>query len=228
VTLAPHRPRIPTPARRANSARRGGGPGVVPVAGVEPMCHSPGSWDHPSPRTWDQGDASDRVGDRTNWSLASSPLPSALLAGVDGPLLEGAVGGRVGVLDGGLEARPVGLALDDEVVGRVLEAVDGALGEEGVRASNRTPYVPRLAMTSIQAPHLRRSTPLQSVPVTCSIRLQENHRQGSFDHRPPRADPLARPPPGPATATNAAPRLVWFPRTASSGASRRAAAPFGG
>src|SRR3984885_1161544 len=36
------------------------------------------------------------------------------------------------LVDGGLEASAVGLAVDDEVVGVVLESVDGALRQQGV------------------------------------------------------------------------------------------------
>jgi len=72
-------------------------------------------------------------------------------------------GGRVVVVDLGLEPGSVGLALDDEVVGGVDEAVDGALGLEQVvesprsasRPSKRLPF--GLMVRELQEPAARRT-----------------------------------------------------------------------
>ena len=53
-------------------------------------------------------------------------------AGVDRDLLDRSRRRRWELVDVGLEPRSVGLAVDDEVEGVVLEAIDGALGQERV------------------------------------------------------------------------------------------------
>ncbi len=61
-----------------------------------------------------------------------------LLARMDRLLLDRPVWRRAGLVDGGLETRPVGLALEDEVVRCVLEAVDGVSPEPVTSTSTRT------------------------------------------------------------------------------------------
>jgi hypothetical protein len=55
------------------------------------------------------------------------------------------IGRRRGRVDGGLEARAIRLAFDDEVVGGVLEAIDRALREEHVRGDEE-PDVARVSL----------------------------------------------------------------------------------
>src|SRR5579862_3571952 len=61
----------------------------------------------------------------SGWKWSAARLRAALL------LRDGRVGGGVAV-DLRLEAGPIRLALDDEVVGGIHEAIDGALGEQDV------------------------------------------------------------------------------------------------
>src|SRR3954447_13422626 len=64
--------------------------------------------------------------------MPSSTAGSRLAARVSGHLLHRSRRRRRELVDVGLEPRSVGLAVDDEVEGVVLETIDGALGQQRI------------------------------------------------------------------------------------------------